>query len=111
MALDRKAAAREYMDNPRPMGVFRVSCAEGGASFLGSSVDLLSMLNRQRFELEMGSHRDRVLQAEWNEHGAATFRFEVLDTLEPPEDPAYDPHEDLLELLEMWRERLGSGEV
>ena len=81
---------------------------ESGIAFLGSSVDVPSMLNRQRFELEIGSHKDRALQAEWNRCGPEGFAFEVLDTLEPPDDPAYDPREDMAELLEMWRERLAA---
>ena len=111
MTLDRKAATRAYQENPRPVGVFRVRNTESGVAFIGSSVDVTSMLNRQRFQLEMGSHRDRALQAEWNMRGSASFEFEVLDTLEMPDDPAYDPREDLAELLEMWRERLGAGEA
>ena len=111
VAFDRKAAAREYRENPRPVGVYRIRSAEGGVAFIGSSVDVPSMLNRARFELEMGSHRDRTLQAEWNRCGSEGFVFEVLDTLELPDDPAYDPGEDLAELLDMWRERLAAAET
>ena len=105
---DRKAAARAYRDECRPVGVFRVMSTRSGRAFVGSSVDLPSMLNRQRFQLEMGSHPDPALQAEWNAGGAEGFEIEVLDTLELPEDPAYDPRDDLRELLEMWRTRLSA---
>jgi hypothetical protein len=110
MATDRKAAARAYREDRRPMGVFRVLNVTSGRSFVGSSVDLPSMLNRQRFQLEMGSHPDRTLQAEWNQLGPDAFEIEVLDTLEAPDDPGYDPREDLRELLEMWQARL-AGEL
>jgi acetolactate synthase regulatory subunit len=108
MATDRKAAARAYREDRRPMGIFRVRNVTSGRSFVGSSVDLPSMLNRQRFQLEMGSHSDRALQAEWNELGPDAFEIEVLDTLEAPDDAGYDPREDLRELLEMWQARLAS---
>ena len=88
------------------MGVFRVRNTLSGQAFVGSSVDLPSMLNRQRFQLEMGVHPNRALQAEWNEMGAEAFEFEVVDTLAPPDDLDYDPRDDLRELLEMWEERL-----
>jgi hypothetical protein len=108
MITDRKAAAHAYREERRPAGVFRVLNTESGRAFVGSSVDLPSMLNRQRFQLEMGSHPDRQLQSEWNAQGGAAFVIEVLDTLEFPDDPAYDPAEDLRELLDMWRDRLDS---
>ncbi len=106
VATDRRAAARAYREERRPAGVFRVRNTLTGLALLGTSVDLPSMLNRQRFQLEMGGHPDKALQAAWNACGPDAFVFEVLDTLEWPEDPAYDPREDLRELLGMWAERL-----
>lgn len=108
---DRKAAARAYKEDRRPMGIFRVRSIESERAFVGSSVDLPSMLNRQRFQLEMGSHPDRSLQTEWNSRGGVGFEFEVLDTLEAPDDPGYDPGDDLSELLAMWQDRLSSEGV
>jgi hypothetical protein len=69
------------------------------------------MLNRQRFQLERGSHTDRELQKEWNEFGPAAFIFEALDQLEPSREPDHDPSEDLRVLAQMWLEKLkASGE-
>jgi hypothetical protein len=75
--------------------------------FLGTSVDVPAMLNRQRFQLDAGSHPNPALQRDWKQLGAAAFVFETLDLLTPPEDdPAYTPHGDLKTLEAMWRERL-----
>lgn len=106
MALDRKTAIREYRENPRPMGLFAVRNVATGRLFLGTTADLPSMLRRQRFTLEMGSHMNRALQADWNVLGEEAFAFEVLDTLERADDATSDPKDDLAELLAMWRERL-----
>ena len=39
------------------------------------------------------------------------FAFEVLDRLQPADDPAYDPREDLSVLRAIWTEKLiASGE-
>ncbi|NTU72079.1 MAG: GIY-YIG nuclease family protein [Coriobacteriia bacterium] len=108
MATDRKAASRAYREERRPVGIFRVRLAPGGYAYLSSSVDLPSMANRQRFQLEMGSHPDKTLQAEFNRIGSEGYEFEVLDTLELPDDLAYNPRDDLRELLDMWRERLAA---
>lgn len=107
---DRKARIREYKETSRPAGIFRVHNTAKGKSLVGSSLNLPGMLNRQRFQLENGSHPDVELQADWNELGPSAFGFEVLDRLEPKEDPAHDPTDDLDVLLEMWTEKLMASE-
>jgi hypothetical protein len=70
------------------------------------------MLNRQRFQLERGSHPDRELQKDWNELGSEAFTFEILDQLKPSSNAGDDPSEDLRVLVQMWREKLkASGEL
>ena len=74
--IDRKARMREYKETPRPAGVYRVRNTATGKSLVGSTADLPGMLNRQRFQLEHGSHPDRELQRDWNELGPDAFEFE-----------------------------------
>lgn len=104
--MDKKDLIRQYKETPRPAGVFRVRNVRAARSFVGTSTDLPSMLNRQRFQLDHGSHRDRDLQKDWSEAGPEAFTFEVLDELKPREDPAWDPSDDLSVLLEMRIEAL-----
>ncbi len=92
------------------MGVFRVRDTVSGTALIGSSVDLPSMLNRQRFQLEMGGHPDKALQRAWDASSPEAFVFEVLDELEAPDTAGYEPKDDLRELERLWRERLGSAE-
>jgi hypothetical protein len=107
---DRKDAIRRYKETPRPAGIYRVRNLKTGASLVGSSVDVPSMLTRMRFGLETGGHRDRALQADWDAMGPDAFAFETVDLLEMPEEPGYDPKDDLEVLLVMWREKLGLPE-
>jgi hypothetical protein len=100
--MDRKALIREYKANARPMGVFQVRNVLSGKVFLGSTVDLPSMLNRQRSQLQMGAHPNRQLQADWRAHGADAFAFEVLDTLTPSDEAGHAPAADLRTLEAMW---------
>ena len=104
--MDRKARIRHYKETPRPMGLYRVRNTVNGKSLVGASVDLPAILNRQRFQLESGLHPNRALQRDWNELGPEAFEFEILDTLKPPDQPGYNPSEDLRMLEEMWREKL-----
>jgi len=104
--VDRKALVREYKESRRPMGVYRIRNLASGRALIGTSTDLPSILNRHRAQLRLNAHPGRALQADWNEFGADAFAFEVLDTLQPPEDMSYDPSEDLRVLEALWRERL-----
>ena len=103
---NRKELIREYKQTAQPAGIYRVRNTASGRSLVGSSPNLPGMLNRQRFQLEHGSHPDRELQADWKALGAAAFAFEVLDRLEPKQEPDYDPADDLRALKEMWLEKL-----
>jgi hypothetical protein len=93
--MDRKALIRQYKETPRPMGVFRVHNTVADKSLVGTSRDLPSMLNRQRFQLDHGSHPNHALQEDWNRLGPEAFAFEVLDTLNPADRSENDlsrPH-------------------
>ena len=108
--MDRKALLREYKEGRRPMGIYRVLNRTNGRALVGSSVNLPAILNRHRAQLEMGSHQNRALQADWQAFGADAFEFEVLDAHEPPDRPGYDPTGDLRVLEEMWLEKLSPFE-
>jgi hypothetical protein len=104
--MDRKARIREYKQTPRPAGVFAVRNTASGRAFVGVSTDLPAMLNRQRFQLEMGSHPNKSLQSGWRESGPDSFEFEVLDTLDQSDEPGADVSEDLATLQQMWLQSL-----
>ena len=109
--VDRKQLTRDYKATPRPMGIFRVRNVPVRKSFVGSSADLPSILNRHRFQLENGSHANKALQTDWIALGPAAFVFEILDRLQPKDEPTYDPREDLSVLREIWADKLvASGE-
>jgi hypothetical protein len=104
--MDRKALIREYKESRRPMGVYRVYNTVKGKSFVGTSNDLPSMLNRQQAQLRMSVHPNRELQRDWDELGADAFEFEILDTLTASEQGDQDPTQDLRALEELWLDKL-----
>lgn len=110
-AEDRKRLQREYKQTPPPMGVYAIRNTVDGKVLIGTSPNLPGILNRHRFTLEMGSHTNRALQADWNRFGEGAFAFETLDVLEPSDDPGFDPADDLEALLAMWIERFGLTEA
>jgi hypothetical protein len=104
--MDRRALIREYKDRRLDMGVFQVRNLASGKLFIGASTDLPAMLNRQQAQLRLGMHPNRQLQLDWQTLGAEAFAFEVLDTLTPPDEPAYDPRADLQVLEALWLDKL-----
>ncbi len=110
--IDRKARAREYKETPRLAGIYRIHNTVTGKSLIGSTPDIPGMLNRQRFQLDNGSHANKELQSDWKQHGPDVFEFEALDSLKPVDEPGYDPAEDLRVLKKMWLEKLtAAGEA
>ena len=106
MASSKKELKRAYQQNHPPMGVYQIRNLANEKVFVGSSVNLPGIFNRQRFQLQAGSHQNKALQVDWNQFGEAGFAFEVLDELSPKEDPAYDYRADLVLLEDIWLDQL-----
>jgi hypothetical protein len=87
-------------------GVYWVKNTVNGRVWLGSNRHVIAILNRIRFQLELGSHPNRAMQADWREFGAAAFVFGVLDELDLSQSDPADSDRDLQVLLLLWRERL-----
>ena len=88
------------------MGVYQIKNIVNGKILIGSSVNLPGILNRFKAELKMGSCRNIALQNEWKQFGPEAFEFKAIEILEPKDNPAYDPTEDLHVLEELWTEKL-----
>ncbi len=102
----KKELIREYKETPRPMGVFQIKNSANGKVFLLKALNIPGIINRHQFELKRGMHRNRELQADWNQYGEDVFSFETLATLKPEE---YLPEQwpgAVSELLKVWLEKL-----
>ena len=102
----RRELARQYKQAFPCMGIYALRCDAAGLLRLGSSRNAEGTLNRLRFELVRGAHRDRALQQAWSTHGAEAFRFEVIDRVKERDDPAFDYDAELASLLALWRSEL-----
>lgn len=103
----RAELKRAYKEKPPPMGVYAVRNRTNGKVLVGSALNAPGMLNRIRFELDSGIHRQRDLQEDWRRYGADNFSFEMLDVLPPSEEPgSTDPKEELKVLEALWLDRL-----
>jgi len=102
----RKEIIKKYKMTHTPMGVYKISAVNSNNFYIGSSLNLTGIYNRHKFELNTGIHSIKELQDAWNENGEKGISFEILDKLEPKEDPAYNYAEDIKTLEDLWMDKL-----
>ena len=108
---DKQALKRQYLETKIRAGVYAIRNEITGRTLVAGSNNAQGALNRHRFELRIGQHRDAGLTQDWARHGEASFVFEVLDTVKPREDPAFNVAEELEILVSLWRQEIaGLGE-
>lgn len=101
-----KERKKAYKSEYRRMGILAIRNLVNDKVYLRAAQDLPGIINRARFELQMGSFVSKPLQAEWNQFGAEKFAFEILDELTPSDDPARDYRGELIFLEDMWLDQL-----
>ncbi|MEJ2628172.1 MAG: GIY-YIG nuclease family protein [bacterium] len=102
----RKEIIRQYKERQKSAGIFQVKNTVTGKVLLGSSLNLEGPLNGHKFMLNIGSHRNKELQNDWNKYGKDNFIFEILETVKVKKDPNFDINDELTLLEEIWLERL-----
>ncbi len=102
----RKELNREYLERPKPAGVFQIKNTANGKVLLGSSLNLEGALNGHKFTLKIGSHRNKALQEDWERDGAEKFVFEVLEVVQLREDPNFNLSDELTLLEMIWLEKV-----
>ncbi len=102
----QKQLKQEYKQTHPPMGVYQIRNLVNEKVLVASSLNLLGIFNRAKLQLEMGSHPNKSLQAEWKQFGSGSFAFEILDEVEAREAAGYDYRQDLAFLEELWMEKL-----
>jgi len=108
--MDRATAKKAYKETKRPMGVFRIRNKHTDTSYIGTSTNLVAIINRHKTELKFGSHRNAELLSAWRTLGEAQFSFEILDELDHRDQDEASPEEELKVLLEMWIGKLEANE-
>ncbi|MEI7811607.1 MAG: GIY-YIG nuclease family protein [Ignavibacteria bacterium] len=102
----RKEIIKKYKQTVTPMGVYQVKNLIDGTIYLGSSLNLDAIKNRHFMEFRLFGHSVKELQKAYSEFGEKCISFEILDRLEPKEDPAYDYKADISTLEDLWFEKL-----
>jgi hypothetical protein len=103
---DKQTLKRQYLETKTRAGVYAIRNQITGRALVAGSTNVQGTLNRHRFELRFGQHRNAELAQDWAKHGEASFIFEVLDIVKPSEDPAFDTARELEALLDLWRQEI-----
>ena len=100
--IDRKKLKEEYKNVISAKGIFIIKNNKTGKVFLGSTLNLHGVLDKNKFILNMGSHNNKQLQEDWKTFGEKSFSFEIPETLKIKEDRDYNYDEDLRILELIW---------
>lgn len=107
--MDKKEQKFIYKNTPNSMGVFQIRNTASGKVLVGGSLNLEGRKNRFNFELTHGTNStDRDMKRDWEQFGAASFVFEILEELKPVDDPRHDYKSDLADLERKWLDKLQS---
>ncbi|QQE75094.1 GIY-YIG nuclease family protein [Brevibacillus composti] len=104
--MNRKAVLKQqYKEMKVEAGVYQIKNTINQKVWIDSTRNLKT-INGKQFQLKMGSHPNKQLQAEWQEYGEDAFVFEVLEVLEKKETGYFDEADELKKLEEKWLQQL-----
>jgi group I intron endonuclease len=103
---NKKELIKQYKQTIPVMGVYQIRNLVNGKIWVGSSKNLYGIGNRYKFQLNLGSHKNKILQEEYTRYGPDNFIFEIIDYLPVKEDRTYDYTKELKVLEELWLDKL-----
>jgi hypothetical protein len=98
--IDKKKLKEEYKNIVHPKGIFIIK--KNGIVYLGGALNLHGILDKNKFMLNLGSHKCTALQEDWNKYGETAFEFEIAEQLELKDNPNYNYDKELQILEMMW---------
>lgn len=106
--MDRRKELKQQYKQTRPeMGIFIIRNNVNNKCYIQGTQDLRGVMNGARVRLGGNMHIYKELQKEWNQFGAESFTFEILEKLEYDKDESKTDYKEELKLMEMiWEEKL-----
>ena len=102
----KKELKQSYRQKPEVMGIYQIRNVVNERVFVGAALNLHGIINRHKFNLKLGSHRNEKLQADWLAFGGESFAFEILDELTPKDGSSRDYKAELAVLEDLWLAKL-----
>jgi hypothetical protein len=88
------------------IGVFQIRNTINEKVYIDGSLNLDAIWNRNRMELNFGSHRNETLQKEWKKFGEENFKYEILSEIEQKDGDNINYNKEVKLLTEMYVEEL-----
>jgi hypothetical protein len=102
----KKELKQDYKLYKSKKGVFQIKNKINGKVLIGSSTDLNAIWNRQRAQLNFGSHPNKELQSDWKKYGQDNFEYEIISVLKEKENEDKDYSMDVKELEVLFVEEM-----
>ena len=74
----QKELKEEYKLRKARIGIYTITHLDSKKIFIGSALDLDKKWNSDKFKLNAGSHKCKMLQEEWHKYGESSFGYDVL---------------------------------
>jgi len=105
--LTKKELRENYKNRVLVGGVYCIKCEENGRAWVKSTKDLMGQKNKFEFSIMTNSCLDPTMTSEWNQYGAKSFSFVVLEELQKGDIQTEAEYKsDIVTLYEMWIEKL-----
>ena len=105
--ITKKELASQYKEREVVGGVCVIRNNKNNKILLETATDLQGSRNRFEFAKKTGSCVNLKLQRDWDEHGAPSFTFEVLEEIKKTDaQNSKEFKADVEALKEMWLEKL-----
>ena len=103
----KKEMLSQYRELKIVGGVYLIKNAVNNRILLDCNVNIEGAKNRFDFSKKTGSCVNMKLQKDWNQHGADSFSFEILEELQKNENQTTTEFKkDIALLKEMWQQKL-----
>ncbi|MDF2907982.1 MAG: hypothetical protein K0R34_3303 [Herbinix sp.] len=83
--LNKREIREQYKNRTLTGGVFRIKCSGSGHVWIKSTNDLDGQINKFNFFVSTNSCPEPTMRSDWNQYGAETFSFDILEKLEKGE--------------------------
>ena len=104
--IDKKQISKDYKQQKQPAGIYAVHNKIDNKMYIGTSKNLPAVIRRFEFTLTMGSFPYQELIDDYKKLGKENFEVKILDELELQNETDKEIDNELIELEELWVEKL-----
>ena len=105
--LTKKEIKERYMNRILVGGVYCIKCSGSSRVWIKSTIDLEGQSNKYKFSISTKSCPEPTMRSDWEQYGAESFSFSVIEKLEKRETQTDQEFaEDIRTLYEMWLENM-----